>query len=172
MALTLEQLMNRIIDELYAGLTGGSADLPLPQNMQINWIQPGLVFDESAFDWAIAGPFAGPTPQTLPFFRRTSGNADGRGWRWERRSAHGSCRGHRAGQTDVPAESAGRLGTVLSPCRPYSHGESQTRRHHPENKHGAGQIQTRVSRLRPGKSKVVAGISGHVERVVGSPPRS
>ncbi len=69
MALTLEQLCNRIIDELYAGLTGGSADLPLPQNMFINWVQPGIVFDESAFDWAIAGPYAGPTQQTLPFFR-------------------------------------------------------------------------------------------------------
>jgi hypothetical protein len=84
MALTLEQLMNRIIDELYAGLTGGSADLPLPQNMMINWIQPGLVFDESAFDWAIAGPFAGPTPQTLPYFRQIvetlmAGGGDGNG---------------------------------------------------------------------------------------------
>lgn len=70
MALSLEQLGNRIIDELYAGLTGGSAELPLPKNMLVNWVQPGLVFDESAFDWAIAGPFAGPTPQTLPYFRQ------------------------------------------------------------------------------------------------------
>lgn len=70
MALTLEQLGNRIIDELYAGLTGGSADLPLPKNLLINWVQPGLVLDPSAFDWAIAGPYAGPTPLTLPDFKK------------------------------------------------------------------------------------------------------
>lgn len=65
----LKDLSGRIIDELYSGLTGGSADLPLPQNMIINWIQPGIPFHESAFDFAIAGPFAGPSPLTLPDFR-------------------------------------------------------------------------------------------------------
>ena len=65
----LKELSGRIIDELYSGLTGGTAELPLPKNMIINWIQPGIPFHESAFDWAIAGPFAGPTPLTLDYFR-------------------------------------------------------------------------------------------------------
>src|SRR6266702_1015587 len=65
----LKDLAGRIIDELYSGLTGGTADLPLPANMMINWVQPGIVFDPSAFDWAIAGPFAGPTPLTLDYFK-------------------------------------------------------------------------------------------------------
>lgn len=38
----LKELGGRIIDELYSGLTGGSAELPLPQNMIINWVQPGI----------------------------------------------------------------------------------------------------------------------------------
>jgi hypothetical protein len=67
--MTLEELNNRIIDQLYSGLTGGSAELPLPRTMMINWIQPGIPFHESAFDWAIAGPYAGPTPLTLNYFR-------------------------------------------------------------------------------------------------------
>lgn len=65
----LKELGGRIIDELYSGLTGGSAELPLPQNMIINWVQPGILFHESAFDFAIAGPYAGPTPLTLDYFR-------------------------------------------------------------------------------------------------------
>lgn len=65
----LNDLGGYLLDALYSGLTGGSAELPLPQNMVINWIQPGLAFDESAFDFAIAGPFAGPSPLTLPYFR-------------------------------------------------------------------------------------------------------
>jgi hypothetical protein len=65
----LEDLSGYVIDQLYAGLTGGSADLPLPENMRINWILPGLAFHESAFDWAIAGPYAGPTPLTLDYFK-------------------------------------------------------------------------------------------------------
>jgi hypothetical protein len=67
--MTLEELSGRIIDELYSGLTGGTAELPLPANMMINWIQPGIPFHESAFDWAIAGPFAGPTPLTMEYFK-------------------------------------------------------------------------------------------------------
>jgi len=65
----INELKGRIIDELYSGLTGGTAELPLPQNMTINWIQPGIPFHESAFDWAIAGPFAGPTPLAMGYFR-------------------------------------------------------------------------------------------------------
>lgn len=65
----LEDLSGKIIDELYSGLTGGSAELPLPENININWLQPGIPFHESAFDWAIAGPYAGPTPLTLDYFR-------------------------------------------------------------------------------------------------------
>ncbi|WP_179228310.1 hypothetical protein [Leptolyngbya ohadii] len=67
--MSLQELNNRVIDQLYAGLTGGSADLPLPQNTMIHWLQPGIPFHESAFDWAIAGPFAGPTPLTLDYFK-------------------------------------------------------------------------------------------------------
>ena len=65
----LNDLGGYLLDALYSGLTGGSAELPLPQNMIINWIQPGIPFHESAFDFAIAGPFAGPSPLTLPYFR-------------------------------------------------------------------------------------------------------
>ena len=55
--MNLKELSGRIIDELYSGLTGGTAELPLPSNMMINWVQPGIPFHESAFDWAIAGPY-------------------------------------------------------------------------------------------------------------------
>jgi hypothetical protein len=65
----LDELMGIVIDELYAGLTGGDADLPMPKDTIINWVMPGMVFHESEFDFAIAGPFAGPSPLTLPFFR-------------------------------------------------------------------------------------------------------
>lgn len=68
--MTLEELQGYVLDTLYAGLTGGSADLPLPQNTILNWVQPGIPFDESAFDFAIAGPFAGPSPLTLPYFQQ------------------------------------------------------------------------------------------------------
>ena len=66
----LEELLGYVLDTLYAGLTGGSAELPLPQNTILNWVQPGLPFDESAFDFAIAGPFAGPSALTLDYFKK------------------------------------------------------------------------------------------------------
>ncbi|MFF4837999.1 hypothetical protein [Streptomyces sp. NPDC001315] len=65
----LDELMGIVIDELYAGLTGGDAELPIPQNTMINWMMPSIVMHESEFDFAIAGPFAGPSPLTLPFFK-------------------------------------------------------------------------------------------------------
>lgn len=65
----LEDLMGQVVDELYSGLTGGTAELPLPNNVMLNWLMPGLSFHESAFDFAIAGPFAGPTPLTLDYFK-------------------------------------------------------------------------------------------------------
>lgn len=65
----IQTLMGRVVDTLYSGLTGGTADLPLPSDVQLNFIMPGIPFDESAFDFAIAGPFAGPTPLTLASFR-------------------------------------------------------------------------------------------------------
>jgi hypothetical protein len=65
----LEDLMGYVINQLEEGLTGGTADLPLPANMQLNWLSPGMPIDESFFDFAIAGPFAGPTPTTLDYFR-------------------------------------------------------------------------------------------------------
>lgn len=65
----LEDLSGQVVEQLYSALTGGTAELPLPQNMMINWVQPGIPFHESAFDWAIAGPYAGPTPLTLDDFR-------------------------------------------------------------------------------------------------------
>jgi hypothetical protein len=65
----IKEIMGRIIDVLYAGLTGGEADIPLPANMKLQWIQPGIPFHPSEFDFAIAGPFAGPSPLTLGFFR-------------------------------------------------------------------------------------------------------
>lgn len=67
--MNLDELGGYILDTLYSGLTGGSAELPLPQNTIINWIQPGIAYHETAFDFAIAGPFAGPSPLTLPYFR-------------------------------------------------------------------------------------------------------
>jgi hypothetical protein len=79
----LKQLMGRVIDSLYDGLTGGSAELPLPQNIMLNWLSPGLPFHESSFDFAIAGPYAGPSPLTLPYFKEiietlmTTGGTDG-----------------------------------------------------------------------------------------------
>jgi hypothetical protein len=66
--MNLNDLGGYLLDTLYAGLTGGSAELPLPQNTTISWLQPGLPFHETAFDFAIAGPFAGPSPLTLPDF--------------------------------------------------------------------------------------------------------
>jgi hypothetical protein len=65
----LDELMGIVIDELYAGLTGGDAELPLPKDTMINWLMPAMVLHESEFDFAIAGPFAGPSPLTLPFFK-------------------------------------------------------------------------------------------------------
>ncbi len=67
--MNLNDLGGYLLDTLYSGLTGGSAELPLPSNMVINYLQPGLPFHESAFDFAIAGPYAGPAPQTLPYFK-------------------------------------------------------------------------------------------------------
>ena len=67
--MNLNDLGGYILDALYSGLTGGSAELPLPQNTILNWVQPGLAFHETAFDFAIAGPFAGPSALTLPYFR-------------------------------------------------------------------------------------------------------
>jgi hypothetical protein len=77
--MTLEELSNYIIDQLYAGITGGTADLPLPKNTILNWIQPGIPFHESAFDWAIAGPYAGPTELTLDVFRKLVETIQGNG---------------------------------------------------------------------------------------------
>jgi hypothetical protein len=70
MPLDLKQLMGKVIDSLYDGLTGGSAELPLPQNIMLNWLSPGLPLHESSFDFAIAGPYAGPSPLTLDYDRR------------------------------------------------------------------------------------------------------
>jgi len=64
----LENLSGEVVNQLYSALTGGTADLPLPGNTIINWVQPGIPFHKSAFDWAIAGPYAGPTPLTLDDF--------------------------------------------------------------------------------------------------------
>ena len=64
----LQDLMGRVVDELYAGLTGGSAELPLPSRTVLNWVMPGIPLHESFFDFAIAGPFAGPSPATLDDF--------------------------------------------------------------------------------------------------------
>jgi len=66
----LEDLSGQVVDQLYSALTGGTAELPLPDNVVINWVQPGIPFHESAFDWAIAGPYAGPTPLTLDDFQK------------------------------------------------------------------------------------------------------
>ncbi len=66
----IKELMGRVVEELYAGITGGSAELPLPPGTTINWLLPGLPMHESAFDFAIAGPFSGPSPATLEEFRR------------------------------------------------------------------------------------------------------
>src|SRR4051794_37056246 len=64
-----KQVMGRLIDVLYDGLTGGSAELPLPDHVTLNFLMPGMPFHESFFDFAIAGPYAGPTPATLEEFR-------------------------------------------------------------------------------------------------------
>ena len=64
----VKDLMGVVVDELYAGLTGGSAELPLPPSTKINWILPGIPLPESFFDFAIAGPYAGPSPATLDDF--------------------------------------------------------------------------------------------------------
>ncbi|MEL7376952.1 MAG: hypothetical protein AAFN65_08340 [Bacteroidota bacterium] len=65
----LDDMMGYVVDKLYEGLTGGTADLPLPKDVQLNFTLPGVPFHESFFDFAIAGPFAGPTPATLNYFR-------------------------------------------------------------------------------------------------------
>ena len=66
----VQDLMGRVVDELYAGLTGGSAELPLPSRTKINWVLPGIPLHESFFDFAIAGPYAGPSPATLDDFEK------------------------------------------------------------------------------------------------------
>jgi hypothetical protein len=66
--MTVQELMGRVIDELYAGLTGGSAELPLPKGTKVNWCVPGIPLHESFFNFAIAGPYAGPSPATLEDF--------------------------------------------------------------------------------------------------------
>ncbi|GGS89303.1 hypothetical protein ACFFV7_50395 [Nonomuraea spiralis] len=73
----LKNMMARVIDELYSGLTGGDAEIPLPGNMVINFIQPGMVFHPSEFDFAVAGPFSGPSPLTLDFFRKLAETIQG-----------------------------------------------------------------------------------------------
>ncbi|MFB4269188.1 hypothetical protein [Nonomuraea sp. GTA35] len=75
--MNLKNMMARVIDELYSGLTGGDAEMPLPGNMLINFIQPGMVFHPSEFDFAIAGPFSGPSPLTLDFFRKLAETIQG-----------------------------------------------------------------------------------------------
>src|SRR5829696_6961283 len=79
--MNVQELMGRVIDELYAGLTGGSADLPLPKGTKINWVLPGIPLHESFFDFAIAGPYAGPSPATLDDFealvKAIEGDQDG-----------------------------------------------------------------------------------------------
>ncbi len=64
----VKDLMGVVVDELYAGLTGGSAELPLPPRTKLNWVLPGIPLHESFFDFAIAGPYAGPSPATLDDF--------------------------------------------------------------------------------------------------------
>ncbi len=64
----VRDLMGVVVDELHAGLTGGSAELPLPPKTTINWVLPGIPLHESFFDFAIAGPYAGPTPANLDDF--------------------------------------------------------------------------------------------------------
>lgn len=64
----IDDLMGVVVKELHSGLTGGSAELPLPPRTIINWVQPGIPFHESFFDFAVAGPFAGPTPANLDDF--------------------------------------------------------------------------------------------------------
>ena len=83
----VQDLMGRVVDELYAGLTGGSAELPLPSRTKINWVLPGIPLHESFFDFAIAGPYAGPSPATLDEFEKmvkaiegqNGGDGDGNG---------------------------------------------------------------------------------------------
>lgn len=67
--MNVQELMGRVIDELYAGLTGGSAELPLPKGTKVNWVLPGIPLHESFFNFAIAGPYAGPSPATLDDFK-------------------------------------------------------------------------------------------------------
>lgn len=66
----VQDLMGRVVNELYAGLTGGSAELPLPSRTKINWVLPGVPLHESFFDFAIAGPYSGPGPATLDEFEK------------------------------------------------------------------------------------------------------
>jgi hypothetical protein len=80
----LKELMGRVIDTLYDGLTGGSAELPLPDNVMLNWLMPGMPFHPSAFDFAIAGPFAGPSELTLDSFRELVETLMGQGPEGER----------------------------------------------------------------------------------------
>lgn len=79
----ISDLMGRVVSELYSGLTGGSADLPLPTNMKINWVLPGIPLHENFFDFAIAGPYAGPSAATLDDFENLvniiAGNAEAGG---------------------------------------------------------------------------------------------
>jgi len=77
----VQDLMGIVVEELQAGLTGGGADLPMPDRTIINWVLPGIPLHESFFDFAIAGPFAGPTMANLDDFeelaRRIAGEGDG-----------------------------------------------------------------------------------------------
>jgi hypothetical protein len=77
--MNLNDLGGYLVDALYSGLTGGSAELPLPKNMVLNLLQPGLPLERSAFDFAISGPFAGPSPLTLEYFRELVQTIQGAG---------------------------------------------------------------------------------------------
>ncbi len=65
----LKDLMGKVVEEIQMGLTGGTAELPLPANMKINYVTPGIPLRHDFFDFAIAGPFCGPTSETLDDFR-------------------------------------------------------------------------------------------------------
>jgi hypothetical protein len=75
----VKELMGVVVEELYAGLTGGSAELPLPPRTKINWVFPGIPFHASFFDFAISGPFAGPSPATLADFEELMRTIEGQG---------------------------------------------------------------------------------------------
>ena len=81
----VQDLMGRVVDELYAGLTGGSAELPLPSRTKINWVLQAS--HSTRVSSILQSRVSSPSPATLDEFEKmvkaiegqNGGDGDGNG---------------------------------------------------------------------------------------------